>query len=175
MEIPLRFLTLKSSVIHIISEPLSIHLKMGLILSTPQLRSLRGRMLLRASMDSPKSRCSGAIITIGSISFPEKRTHGETVFRKDDSQDDFHTFMKVKKLLFCCNSLRNHVISLVGTIATSSLGVGSFSSPYGYVDYLNTMPPERKAGGRCVWAQAKAARCAWDMQNSDRRLKSCLC
>ena len=54
----------------------------------------------------------------------------------------------VKKLLLCHNSLRNHVVILMGTIAPSSLGVGSFPSPYGYVGSHNTMPPERKAGER---------------------------
>ena len=84
----------------------------------------------------PRAGAQEAIITMGSISFPEKRTHVETIFLKDDSQDDFQTLRKVKKLLLCRISLRNHVVRLVGTIAPSSLGVGSFPSPYGYVDPL---------------------------------------
>ena len=110
---------------------------------------------------------------MGSISLPEKRTHVENIFLKDDSQDDFQTLRKVKKLLLCRISLRNHVVRPVGTIAPSSVGVGSFPSPYGNIDPLNSGPPERTAvGGRGT--QAEAARCGWDMQNSDRRLNSCL-
>ena len=75
-------------------------------------------------------------------------------------------------MLFCHNSLRNHVVRLVGKIAPSTLGVGSFPSPYGYVDSLNSMPPERTAGGSLGGTPAKAARVGWEMQNSDRKLNS---
>ena len=92
---------------------------------------------------------------MGSISLPEKRTHVENIFLKDDSQDDFQTLRKVKKLLLCRISLRNHVVRPVGTIAPSSV------SPYGYIDPLKSGPPERTAvGGRGT--QAEAARCGWD-------------
>lgn len=108
---------LKSSVTRISSEPLSSHLEN--VTSNTYIIVWKFKR-----ENSTKSRCDGSQeqvlrkswLLVGSISFPEGRTHVESVFLKDDLQDDFQALRKIKNLLFCHIYLRKHAVGLVRTI-----------------------------------------------------------
>ena len=115
--ISLGFLILKSSVTWIISEPLPHHLH-----NVPNSIYIIVWKFMREN--STKSQRDGSQeqgirkpwLLLGSISLPEQRTHVESMFLRDDSQDNFQTLRKVKNLLLCHISLWKHAVGLVRTI-----------------------------------------------------------